>query len=141
MHASRSCARPSRIGTAFRLGPISIRSSGAEAAKPDKIVVVLSDGVFISHADRLPGGEGALVMIHSDRVPSLSQPNVARNVIVHELGHAIGLGHNSDPAKLMCGRPAPCRPGLFASSTPQTFPLSSADRANLRAMYPRSWSR
>ena len=126
------------IGSSFRLGPISIRSGGAEAAEPGKIVVVLSDGVFISHADRLPGGEGALVMIRSDRVPPLSQPNVARNVIVHELGHAIALGHNSDPAKLMCGRPAPCRPGLFASSTPQTFPLSSADRANLRAMYPQT---
>ena len=83
MHASRSCARPSRIGTAFRLGPVSIRSGGAEAAEPGKIVVVLSDGVFISHVDRLPGGQGALVMIRSDRVPPLSRPNVARNVIAH----------------------------------------------------------
>jgi hypothetical protein len=99
-----------RIGSSFRLGPVSIRSGGTEAAEPGKIVVVLSDDVFISHVNRLPGGQGALVIIRSDRVPPLSKPNVARNVIAHELGHAIGLGHNSDPAMMMCGRPAPCRP-------------------------------
>jgi hypothetical protein len=69
----------------------------------------------------------------------MSLPNVARNVIAQELGHAIGLGHNADPAMLMCGRPARCRPGLFASQTPRYFPLSAADRANLLAMYPASW--
>jgi len=42
----------------------------------------------------------------------MNLPNVARNVIARELGHAIGLGHNSDPTMLMCGRPAPCRPAL-----------------------------
>jgi hypothetical protein len=62
------------MGSSFRLGPVSIRSGGAEAAEPGKIVVVLSDGVFISHADRLPGGQGALVMIRSDRVPPLRSP-------------------------------------------------------------------
>jgi hypothetical protein len=129
----------SEIGSSFRLGPVSIRSSGAEAAEPGEIVVVLSDGVFISHVDRLPGGQGALVMIRSDRVPPLSRPNVARNVIAHELGHAIGLGHNSDPAMMMCGRPAPCRPPVFTSATPRYFPLSGADRTNLLAKYPRSW--
>ena len=127
------------IGSSFRLGPISIRSSGAEAAEPGEIVVVLSDGVFISHVNRLPGGEGELVMIRSDRVPPLSQPNVARNVIAHELGHAIGLGHNSDPAVMMCGRPAPCRPPRYTSAKPRHFPLSDADRTNLLAKYPRSW--
>lgn len=45
----------------------------------------------------------------------LTLANVARNVIAHELGHAIGLGHNNDAAKLMCGRPAPCRPDVFRS--------------------------
>lgn len=124
------------IGSAFRLGPVTQRP-GDGTAEPGKIVVVLSDGVFVSHAS--PVGQGAVVMMRTDRVPPLSMPNVARNVIAHELGHAIGLGHNSDPAMLMCGRPAPCRPGVFASSTPHYFPLSSADRANLLAMYPASW--
>lgn len=128
----------SGIGSAFRLGPVAQRGSGG-AAEPGKIVVVLSDEVFVSHADRSPDGEGAVVMIRTDRVPPLSMPNVARNVIAHELGHAIGLRHDSDPAMLMCGRPAPCRPDVFVSATPRYFPLSSADRASLLAMYPPNW--
>ena len=125
------------IGSGFRLGSVSQGGSGA--AQPGKIVVVLSDGAFVSHVNRLPGGQGAVAMIRNDRGPPMSMPNVARNVIAHELGHAIGLGHNSDPAMLMCGRPAPCRPDLFASSAARYFPLSGADRARLLAMYPASW--
>ncbi len=100
---------------------------------------VLSNGEFISHVNRLPDGQGAVAMIRNTRSPPMSLPNVARNVIAHELGHAIGLGHNSNPAMLMCGRPAPCRPGLFMSRTPHYFPLSAADRSKLVAMYPVSW--
>jgi hypothetical protein len=125
------------IGSAFRLGPVS--QEGNVRAGLGKIVVVLSDGLFISHDGRSADGQSATVMIRTDRVPPLSLPNVARNVIAHELGHAIGLGHNSDPTMLMCGRPTPCRPDAFVSSVPRYFPLSSADQANLLAMYPGSW--
>src|SRR5215475_3420718 len=111
------------MGSGFRLGPVSF--GGGASGQPGAIVVVLSDGEFISHVNSLPGGQGAVAMI--------------RNVMAHELGHAIGLNHNSDPAMLMCGRPAPCRPPLFASQTPHYFPLNALDRSRLLAMYPPGW--
>jgi hypothetical protein len=125
------------MGSGFRLGPVSL--GGSPSGQSGAIVVVLSDGDFISHVDRLPGGQGAVAMIRSSNNPPASLPNVMRNLIAHELGHAIGMGHNSNPAMLMCGRPAPCRPGVWSSKTPRYFPLSSEDRSKLLAMYPAGW--
>ena len=125
------------MGSGFRLGPVSM--GGGAAGQSGAIVVVLSDAEFISHVNRLSGGQGAVAMIRNTASPPTSLPNVMRNVIAHELGHAIGLGHNSDPAMLMCGRPSPCRPGLFASQTARYFPLSAGDRSALLAMYPPGW--
>jgi hypothetical protein len=123
------------IGSGFRLGPVS----AGGGAGIGKIQVVLSDGEFVSNARRFSDGRGAVVMIRNTSGPPMSLPNVPRNVIAHELGHAIGLGHNSDPALLMCGRPAPCRPALFASSTAHYFPLSREEKAKLLGMYPANW--
>ena len=83
----------------------------------------------------VPDSAQALAAIRSHLQWPLKLPNVARNVIAHELGHAIGLGHNDDPAMLMCGRPAPCRPDAMQSDTPRIFPLTAGEREELRRMY------
>jgi hypothetical protein len=151
------------LGSGFRLGP-GAEADGAVAAAdlaalsdatlrgdraappPDSvssaagdIVVALSDGNFVSFAHRWVELAKALVAIKGDRYSPLTLPNVARNVIAHELGHAIGLGHNSDPAMLMCGRPASCRPDAFASSSARYFPLTDDEKATLLWLYPTGW--
>lgn len=103
------------------------------------IIVALSQGRFVSFAARWPKQKQALVAMRNAHAYPLTLPNVARNVIAHELGHAIGLGHNSDPRMLMCGRPAPCRPGLFASKVAHNFPLTVDEKAKLKRMYPTDW--
>jgi len=149
------------LGSGFRLGKItqgpesvpdaviagmspiilSGRKSGFPpelAAIPGDIAVALSTVDFISFSAHWANGKG-LVAIKSGHAYPMTFPNVARNVIAHEFGHAIGLAHNSDPTKLMCGRPAPCRPTGFRSMTEHYFPLTEDEKALLVRLYPPNW--
>jgi hypothetical protein len=77
------------------------------------------------------GGRQGLIALRRGDAPPLSLPNVARNVAAHELGHVLGLSRKSDDKKLMCGRPAPCRPAKYRSNTTQFFPVTDDDRRDL----------
>ena len=117
-----------------RTGPTQFPES--LSGVPGDLIMALSDGDFISFGTRWPSLGKALVGIKSDRLWPLSLPNVARNVVAHEIEHAIGLGHNSDGTTLMCGRPAPRQPDAVASPTERYFPLTAAEKALLLSLYP-----
>ncbi len=71
----------------------------------------------------------ALVVIRRGGVLPLSAPNVARNILSHELGHVLGLNHNGQPGTLMCGPPfSHCTPMLFRSDSVVFFPLTHEER-------------
>jgi hypothetical protein len=102
------------------------------------LIIYLAESKFSSFASWFSDGR-RIVAIPETASPPLNQPNVARNIIAHELGHAIGLGHNADPTLLMCGLPAACRPEEFQSSEPRIFPLSDEEKRRLLEMYPPNW--
>jgi len=147
------------LGSPFRLGAImhSLRAISADDLRAWKarsrtnpvpptliasvseangdVIVAMSDGDdFDSFASPFPSLRKALIAIRSlQKYPFLL--GIERNVIAHELGHAIGLGHNDDEATLMCGG-ARCWHWAFPKEG--FLPLTSAEKAKLREMYPPS---
>lgn len=106
---------------------------------PGDLLVVLSEGEGMSFAARASSGAQVVVGLKSHRLSPLTLPNVARHLMAHALGHAIGLGHHDDPTTLMCGRSAPCRPEAFRSHTERFFPLTNAEKVRLMTLYPTNW--
>jgi len=117
------------IGSGFRLGPVtrivqpvpdealhslSLSVVGGRRGPasvphvlrdlPGDLRILLASSEIVSFAGPFDANSKRVVGIRGIQYPPMNLPNVARNVIAHELGHAIGLGHNSDPTTLMCGR-------------------------------------
>lgn len=98
------------------------------------VIVALSDGP-VSSAARFASSHRVLVIVRKFQIYDTRPPttlNGAQDTIAHELGHAIGLGHNADPTSLMC---SPCH---FAER--EGFSLLTDDEKRLLLeMYPPSW--
>jgi Matrixin len=101
---------------------------------PGDVVVALSrsgDMTSVGIGPERLGGRG-LVILRPGHLLPLSAPNVARNVAAHELGHVLGLRHNTEPGTLMCMPPAPCRPMSYRADTARFFPLTATEQRRLR---------
>ncbi len=95
-------------------------------------VLLLSRQDLMSFAWPLPRFPGHFVAIEEDRTAMAVNPNIARNIIAHEIGHTLGLRHNRDPTTLMCG---PCRTHELAVDRPEYMRLTERDHRRLIERY------
>jgi hypothetical protein len=96
------------------------------------IVMFFSKQLIFSFAWPFAERTRFFIGISTDTAAPLNYPNVTRNVIAHELGHALGLEHNGNTRTLMCG---PCERFLYWSERTVFFPLTPDERARLLVLH------
>ena len=117
----------------LRPGPSEPDAPSEITGFESNVVLLLSRQDLMSCAWPLPRHYGHFVAIEEDRRAMIRNPNIARNIIAHEIGHTLGLSHNSDPTSLMCG---PCRTNELSVDHHEYMQLTATDRKLLRGRYP-----
>jgi hypothetical protein len=104
----------------------------------DVIVALSKESDFRAFAWATPDLQKVVVPIPDLWAYTRMLPRLVSNVVAHELGHVIGLGHNGDAAALMCGEPWCARLRVDIPSD-GFLPITESEKTKLLEMYPPNW--